>query len=508
MTLFDILAVYTIIFFSQGSQYIKHQFQSFKSYFVQNGEVMVQVDAKIQSQKNPIINSHRTYSEIIHYLDANWGQTKNFMAMSQLDEIFGHLSKKLNIAVISGTNGKSTTIHFTCKLFKEENLKIGAFYAPHITLYNERFSLNEESISNAAFTEIANKVIQAAEDNKIAATTKDILTMMALIFFNENNVDLALLENSGIYNLDPVMYCNVKIGAITRIVANNDTEDTHAAITNIMTMMTPSSHFVSADQNKLNLQIMSQLIEGKGSTWSMPIRKLAPLQYPFEQLHGRCAALAERITRIFIDNVLQINSNNNVSESLLNKPKGLRGRPTLEAKKVSELTPKRTIEQFWSESITTLPSRFELITTNSSNILLDNADNLDALSNLFLGIRLLSYQHNYKEISLIIACHEGQFDNEEFIKQARYFYKKASGSIAFCPTIATTIGEKTKASWDVTKITNIAKTAKIKAKAYTNFNDAYHAIKTANTSSDSLIVITGSKSIISEYKNYKETIAA
>ena len=33
----------------------------------------------------------------------------------------------------------------------------------------------------------------------------------------------------------------------------------------------------------------------------MPIRKLAPLTYPFEQLHGRCAALAERIAYIYIN---------------------------------------------------------------------------------------------------------------------------------------------------------------------------------------------------------------
>lgn len=467
---------------------------------------MVQVDTKIQNKKNPIIHSRQTYNEIICYLDENWRQTNNFIAITQLDEIFGNLSKKIDIAVISGTSGKSTTIHFACKLFKEENLKIGAFYTPHITLYNERFSINDDYISNASFTEIANQVIQVAQDHKIDASSKDILTMMALIFFKENNVNLAIFENSALYDVDPVMYFNPKIGAVTRIVAISKNEDTHAGIINIMTMMTPNTYFVSADQNKLNLQIMSQLAESKGSAWSMPIRKLAPLQYPFEQLHGRCAALAERITRLYIDNILESHRNIQLTESLLNKPKGLRGRPTLEAKKVSELIPKRSIEQFWSNMVTTLPSRFQLIQTKNSNILLDNADNLDALSNLFLGVRLLCYQHDYKEASLIIACHEKQFDNEDFIKQARYFFKKASGSISFCPTITTTIGEKTKASWNVQQITNAAKTAKIKAKAYASFAEAYDAVKAVHNNHESLIVIAGSKSIISEYENYKKKI--
>ena len=32
----------------------------------------------------------------------------------------------------------------------------------------------------------------------------------------------------------------------------------------------------------------------------MPIRKIAPLPYPYEQLHGRCATLAERIASTYI----------------------------------------------------------------------------------------------------------------------------------------------------------------------------------------------------------------
>ena len=468
---------------------------------------MVQVDTKIQNKKNPLIHPHRTYNEVVHYLDTNWSETTSLIAISQLDESFGLLSKKLDIATVSGTNGKSTTIHFTCKLFQEEGLKIGAFYAPHITLYNERFAINNEYISNKTFTQIANQVIQVAQDKKIAANSKDILTMMALIFFKENNVDLAILENTGTYSLDPVMYCTVKIAAVTRLVANNAHDDTHAAITNIITTLTPATHFVSADQNKLNLQIMHQMVESKGGIWSMPTRKLAPLLYPFEQLHGRCAALAEKIAHIFIDNFLNKNNDGIVTESLLNKPKGLRGRPTLEAKKVSDMNPKRTIEQFWTQATTTLKYRFELIQTKKSTLLLDNADNLDALSNLFLGVRLLSYQHDYKETSLIIACHENQFEDEEFIKQARYFFKKASGSIAFCPTVPTTIGETIKPSWDIQRITNAAKTAKIKAKAYKSFTEAFDAVKSAHDNRDCLIVITGSQSIIAEYNNYKESAA-
>lgn len=467
---------------------------------------MVQVDAKVQNKKTSLLSSPRSYNEVVHYLDTHWSHTTSLVPMSQLDENFGFLSKKLDIATVSGTTGKSTTIHYACKLFQEEGLKVGAFYTPHLTLYNERFAINNEQISNKAFTDIANKVIQVVEDKNIAASTKDILTMMALIFFKENDVNLVMLENSGTYTLDPVLYCNVKIAAITRIVPNTDNDDTLAAFENIMIPFSSTTYCVSADQNKQNLQIMHQLVEAKGSNWSMPIRKLAALAYPFEQLHGRCAALAERIAHIYSDNFLHTNKSGVIETSLLSKPKGLRGRPTLEAKKASLVYPKKSLELFWNEAGTTLPARFQLLDTNKPMILLDTADNLDALQNTFLGFRLLAYKQQFKTVSLIIGCHQNQFANEDFIKEIRYFTKKTSGMIAFCP-LQQTVGEKMLPSFDVHKIATLAKAAKIKSKAYKNFTDAFTAVKNAHDDRNSLIIITGSNAIVSEYTKYQAEAA-
>ena len=72
---------------------------------------------------------------------------------------------------------------------------------------------------------------------------------------------------------------------------------------------------VSADQSKLNLQVMQDLVKEKNGVWSMPIRKLAALPYPFEQLHGRCAALAERISQTYVNSFT--NSNAVVANTLL-----------------------------------------------------------------------------------------------------------------------------------------------------------------------------------------------
>ncbi len=460
---------------------------------------MVQIDAKIQNKKNSLLYPSRTYQEIVDYLDTRWGNVANLVAMQQLDESFGFISKKIDSIIVSGSNGKSTTIHYASQLLQEEGLQVGAFYTPHIFAYNERFAINNEQISNQNFTDLGNRVIETVENKKIAATTKDILTMMALLYFKENNVTIAIFENAETYKLDSVLYCDAKINAITRLVTYTQNDDILKAFEIVLSPATSKTIVVSADQNKSNLQIMSQMTQAKGAQWSMPIRKLAPLTYPFEQLHGRCGALAERIAHIYVDQFLHKDKTDVITATLLNKPKGVRGRPTLEAKKALENYPKKSLSDFWNQATASLPTRFQLIQNNKSFVLLDNADNLDALHNTFLGFRLLSYKYQFKNIGLIMGCNQGQFEEENFIKEIRYFSKKTSGMIAFC-NINTLVGEKSKASWDANKMTHAAKIAKIKSKAFKNLEEAYNATKQAMPTDDNtLIIITGSQAITCEY---------
>lgn len=246
---------------------------------------------------------------------------------------------------------------------------------------------------------------------------------------------------------------------------------------------------------------MLEMVKAKKATWAMPIRKLATLTYPFEQLHGRCAALAERIAHIYVNEFANKDAIV-LSDSLLTKQKGQRGRPTLEAKRQSELNPKKTVDQFWKEALNTLPGRFQLLDKEKPTILLDNANNLDAFKNLLLGIRLLHYNHTLKGLTLIIGCNNPQLNVPEFLKALRYFFKKTSGQAIICP-VARIPGQRLDDSWDVEKITNDIKSTKIKAKSARNFKEAFEmACKTVDDR-HGLVVITGSDAIITEYWRYK-----
>lgn len=450
----------------------------------------------------------RSYNEIIEFLDANWPSKKrtetSLSTYKKLDKAMGSPSTALKKVLVGGTNGKSLTTHFATKLLQQEGLSVGVLSSPHILTYNERFLINNEAINNKNFTDIANEVLNTAAMNDLSIDSLDVITMIALKWFEQNSVDLVLLEQTERFEFHPLMAYNHEIVAITRLTDDMQTNDKaypQNAINSLLCGVKKGSFVVSGDQSKAHLQTMLEKTEMHGGSWAMPIRKLAALPYPFEQLHGRCAALAERIAQLFVENFAD-KAKLNPLTSLLAQAKGQRGRPTLEAKRQAEMNPKRTMEQFWKETAATLPAGFNLLDKEKPSILLDNACNIDALKNLFLGIRLLHYQRPFKGVTFIFGCDQAQMFTDEFLRLLRYFTKKNSAQIIFCP-ITKKVAELDESTWDIEKITNDVKNLKIKAKACASFEEAFEAAKLSVDERHGLVVITGSQSIITQYWEHK-----
>jgi len=450
----------------------------------------------------------RTYTEIVEFLDKQWSTPvdASLARMKKLDAAFDYPSKKVQAILVAGTNGKSLTINFTAQLFKAEGLKVGTFSTPHILTYNERLSLNNETISNKSFTEIGNDVIATAEKLGLEAHSQELLTMMALVYFAQENVDVAILEVSEGGTSNPVNICDAKVVTVTRVTGTS-IHDTDAQIAektkDIMGIVKQGTHIVSGDQSKATLQLMQDLTEAQGGHWAMPIRKLAPLNYPFEQLHGRCAALAERIAQLYVEHFMKKDTTI-IINSLLMKQKGQRGRPTIEAKRELEINPRKTVEQFWKEAACEVPGKFELLDKEKPTLLLDTADTIDAVTNVLLGIRLLHYQRPLKGLTIIIGAAAESLHNEAFLKLCRYFFKKTSGQLLICPITDVLPGTHEDKSWNVEQVTNDLKTMKIKAKACKNFEEAFDLAKKSVDERHGLVVITGSQSIIAEYWHHKD----
>ena len=443
-----------------------------------------------------------TYQDVVAFLDQKWApslKSTDATKLLQLDKALGSPSKKFKTILVSGTNGKSLTINFTTQLLKSEGFNVGSFYAPHFVTYNERIAYDNESISNNAFAEITSEVITTATSLGLDLHAYELLAMSAFCYFAQKNVAVAILETPHLDTFDPALLCTPAISIITRLTnydAQAPNQPSQQAMDQIKPLIQKGTWVIAADQNKATLQTIETMVEHAQAHWAMPIRKLAMLAYPFEQLHGRCAALAERAVQLFVQEITDQKSVV-IGNSLLAKTNGQRGRPTLEAKRQAELNPKKTIDQYWQEATTTLSNRFDRLEKTKPAILLDNASNIDAFKNLLLGIRLLHYKQPLKGLIFIVGCDDNTLLHIDFYKMVRYFFKKTAGQMVFCPVTPDAQFQGTP--WSVEQITNDIKHPKVKAKSLKSLTQALEHAQKAVDEENGLIVITGSRTIIAEY---------
>jgi len=454
-----------------------------------------------QLRKEPGFGKSKSYNDVVEYLDSlkaiDYSEDV-VKRMKQLDSLFGNISSQIDTVLVGGTNGKSLTMHFASKLLKEEGFKVGVAYSTHFLTYNERLSVNFECISNKTFADCVNEVISVAEMNKIKATSFEIMTMSALLYFKAENVDVALLEVGYGGKFDATTICSPKIAAITRIAEDSKgllgTDIDNIAF-EMLEISRPDCWFISAEQSKIRLQKMKNWCDERSVKWAMPIRKLSQLPYIYEQLYGRVASLGERIAQIYVEDI-KGKFSPFLRGNLLATQKGQRGRPTLEAKRQAELNPIKTLKSFWNEQFDLLKGRFELLDKEKPSILLDNASNLDAFTNLFLGVRLLHYQKSLKGMSLVLSLSKA-VNAMESLKLIRYLLKKVSGQVFFVALPGDV------AAHDSSELVSIAKELNIKAKAFGSFAEAFEQAKHGVDERDGLVVVAGSPALVTEYWKHR-----
>jgi len=443
------------------------------------------------------LGKSKTYNEIVDYLDAQkayeYGEAC-VRRMKELDQALGMPSAHRDIILVGGTNGKSTTVHFAAKLLKEEGFSVATIYSSHLLTYNERVHARIEAISNKSFTDLMNEVITAAEVNNIKATAHELMLMMGMLHAKQENSDVVIVEVAYGGKLDAAAYFNAKLAGITRVAEDSRGQlgtDLDLVAFEMMEIAKPGCWFISAEQSKIRLQKMKTWCDEHHVKWAMPIRKLASLPYMYEQLYGRVASLGERIAQIYVEDI-KGKFSPFLRGNLLATQKGQRGRPTLEAKRQAELNPVKTLKNFWTEHFDLLHGRFEYLDKENPCMLLDNASNLDALTNLFLGVRLLHYQKTVKGLVLVLGLPKA-VNAMEAIKLVRYLLKKVSGQILFVPLSGDMVCH------DVQDLAMMAKELNVKAKACTSLSDALAQAKSLVDERDGLVVVAGSTGLVSEY---------
>ena len=117
--------------------------------------------------------------------------------MQRAVDLLGNPEQTYPIIHVTGTNGKGSTIAFMRELFASHCKKVGTFTSPHIVSIHDRICINGEPISDEDFIRLADQV-KAMEQRLLETHDQlsffELLTLIALVYFKEQEVDLILLE--------------------------------------------------------------------------------------------------------------------------------------------------------------------------------------------------------------------------------------------------------------------------------------------------------------------------
>jgi dihydrofolate synthase/folylpolyglutamate synthase len=139
-----------------------------------------------------------TYSEAIQFLySLRWFGTKLGLEHTiKLAALVGNPHQGLRFIHVAGTNGKGSTCAMLESVYRQAGLRVGLFTSPHLVSFSERIQINRQLIPEAQVVTLVERVQRCLREFSADhhPTFFEVVTVMALVFFAENNCDLVVWE--------------------------------------------------------------------------------------------------------------------------------------------------------------------------------------------------------------------------------------------------------------------------------------------------------------------------
>lgn len=118
------------------------------------------------------------------------------------------------IILVAGTNGKGSTCGYIANILIHAGYKVASYSSPHVLCYNERIKVNHELINDVDLTQILNLILNM-EPHRLSLFSA--FTLAAYIYFNQQQVDIAIIEVGIGGKFDITNLFEPLIGVITSI---------------------------------------------------------------------------------------------------------------------------------------------------------------------------------------------------------------------------------------------------------------------------------------------------
>jgi dihydrofolate synthase/folylpolyglutamate synthase len=173
-----------------------------------------------------------TYDEALDYinglinyerkpLDKDSARTLDPARPQRLADLVGSPQNAYPAIHIAGTKGKGSVAAMTASCLRAVGLRVGLYTSPHLQEFRERIRVltpedGDGRISEADFVDVVNEVKTAV--SQIPSTTWfEVVTIIALLYFAQQNVDIAVIETGLGGRFDATRVVNPLVCIITSL---------------------------------------------------------------------------------------------------------------------------------------------------------------------------------------------------------------------------------------------------------------------------------------------------
>lgn len=165
-----------------------------------------------------------SYQETLSYLFGlqKFGIKFGLSNITNILGLLGNPHENLKAVHIAGTNGKGSTAATISSIMQESGYRVGLYTSPHLVDFTERIKINGLEITEAKVVELTDRIREKKQTSEVRdelskITFFEFTTALAILYFAEEGVDLAVMETGMGGRLDATNVIWPLVSIITNI---------------------------------------------------------------------------------------------------------------------------------------------------------------------------------------------------------------------------------------------------------------------------------------------------
>lgn len=116
------------------------------------------------------------------------------LSLDRIKALLEHIPYTRKTIHIAGTNGKGSVSTLIEHALSASGLAVGKFTSPHLVYVRDCIAIRQRSLSEEAYSRLAQHVQELSDAHKIGASSFELLTATALAAFEEAQLDAVVVE--------------------------------------------------------------------------------------------------------------------------------------------------------------------------------------------------------------------------------------------------------------------------------------------------------------------------